>query len=253
MALTEPRVAVAVADELPAGGFRPASRRRARIAGGAALVAVAIGGNVAVYSGLHDRDSVLQVIRDVPAGEQVTADDLRSIDVDADDTLRVVGADQLPAIVGEYAKVRLIAGSLLVAEALQSSSLVSAGSAIVAIQVPEGALPIGLRERSQVRLVVPVVGDATTGGAPTVVSGRVVGLPTAPLTATGTLSLSVELAEEVAASVAASDEVRVVLIEPGTDDAYAATEGPWASSRSPATAPRPRRSRSQPAGRPAMA
>ena len=52
-------------------------------------------------------------------------------------------------------------------------------------------------------------------------SGRVVGLPTAPATATGTLSLSVEVPEQLAATVVGSDDVRVVLVQPGADDAYA--------------------------------
>jgi hypothetical protein len=226
VALTEARVAAPdVANDPPPRGFRPASRRRARLAGGVALVAAAIGGNLVVYSSLDDRESVLQVVRDVPAGEQLTVDDIRPIEVGADDTLRVVHDDQLPTIVGQYAKVRLVSGSLVVAEALQSTPLVSPGSAIVAIQVPEGALPTGLRERSQVDLVVPVEGDGSGGGTPTVVRGRVVGLPSAPLTATGTVSLSVEVAAQVAAGVAASDDVRVVLLEPGIDGAFATNEG----------------------------
>jgi hypothetical protein len=53
------------------------------------------------------------------------------------------------------------------------------------------------------------------------VIGRVVGLPTALSTSTGTRSLSVEVSEQSAATVAASDDVRVVLIQPGTDIAYA--------------------------------
>jgi hypothetical protein len=222
VALTEPRVAApAVATEKPPRGFRPASRRRARVAGGAALVAVAIGGNLLVYSSLSDREAVLQVVRDVPAGAQVTVDDVRPIEVDADDSLRSVGADRLSTIVGQFAKVRLVSGSLVVDEALQSTPLVSAGAAVVAIQVPEGALPSGLRERSQVQLVVPGESDGSTASVPTIVSGRVVGVPMAPSTATGMRSLSVEVSEQSAATIAASDDVRVVLIQPGTDAAYA--------------------------------
>ena len=225
MALTEPRVATpGLADDPPPRGFRPASRRRARIAGGVALVAVAIGGNVLIYSSLDDREPVLQLVRDVPAGEQLTGDDLRPIDVDADDTLRAVPADRLSTIVGQYAKVRLVAGSLVVTESLQGSPLVSGGTAVVAIQVPDGALPIGLRERSPVQLVVPGAGDGTTAAPPTIVSGRVVGLPTAPTTATGSLSLSVEVPAQLAATVVASDDVRVVLVQPSPDAAYADTD-----------------------------
>jgi SAF domain-containing protein len=223
VALTEPRLATpGVANDPPPRGFRPTSRRRARVAGGVALVAVAIGGNVLVYGSLNQRQSVLQVVRDVPAGQQVTAADVRPIEVDADDTLRSVRADRLPTIVGQFAKVRLVSGSLVVTQALQSTPLVGAGAAVVAIQVPEGALPIGLRERSQVQLVVRGDGDGSAAGVPTNVNGRVVGLPTAPTTATGTLWLSVEVPEQLAATVVASDDVRVVLVQPGTDDAYAA-------------------------------
>jgi len=222
VALTEPRVATSgLANDAPPRGFRPASRRRARVAGGVALVAAAIGGNVLVYSSLDDREPVLQVVRDVPAGEQLTDADVRPIDVDADDTLRTIAADRLSTVVGQYAKVRLVAGALVVAEALQSTPLVSDGSAVVAIQVPDGALPIGLRERSPVELVVPVVGDGSSAAPPTIVRGRVVGLPTAPSTATGTLSLSVEVPAPLAATVVASDDVSVVLVQPGTDAAYA--------------------------------
>ena len=164
-------------------------------------------------------------VRDVPAGAQLTEGDVRPIDVGADDTLRTVRSDELSTIIGQYTKVRLVSGSLVVTEALQSTPLVSPGSAIVAIQVPEGALPIGLRERSQVELVVPAATDGSSAAVPTVVRGRVVGLPSAPLTATGTVSVSVEVAEQVAAGVAASDDVRVVLVQPGIDDAFATTEG----------------------------
>ena len=210
MALTEPRVATpTIATDPPRRGFRPASRRRARVAAGAALVAVAIGGNVLVYSSLDDRESVLQVVRDVPAGQQVTPEDVRAIQVDADDTLRSIGADRVSTIVGQFAKVRLVSGSLVVAEALQSTPLITAGAAVVAIQVPEGALPVGLRERSQVQLVVPANRDDATATGPTIVSGHVVGLPTAPATATGTLSLSVEVPEQLAATVVAVVYIQV--------------------------------------------
>ncbi len=145
-----------------------------------------------------------------------------AIQVDADDTLRSVAADRVSTIVGQFAKVRLVSGSLVVAETLQNTPLISAGASVVAIQVPEGALPVGLRERSQVQLVVPANGDDATATEPTIVSGRVVGLPTAPTTATGTLSLSVEVPEQLAPTVVASDDVRVVLVQPGADPAYAA-------------------------------
>ena len=201
-------------------GFRPPSRRRNRIALGALLAAVAVGGNAWVYSNLDDASAVVQVVRDVPAGVQITADMLRTTDVDADSTVNLVPGERLDALIGRYAKVRLVSGSLITADALQDRPLVRPGSAIVAIRVAEGTLPIGLRERVPVLLVV---GGSTAEDAPRTVSGRVVGLPTAASSALGVESLSVEVDLGEAALIAAADDVRVVLVEPIEDPAATIT------------------------------
>jgi len=196
-----------------ARGFQPTKRRRNRIAAGVALAAVAIGGNALIYAQLNDAEPAIQVVRDVPAGEQLTSDMLRTVEIDADSSVNVIDGDELESIVGSYAKVRLVSGSLVTWEALQNSPLVSSGSAVVAIQVPDGALPVGLREQVPIELVIPPdrgVADSTT----TVISARVVALPTPSNNALGTQSLSVEVATGEAATVAAADDVRVVLSEP---------------------------------------
>ena len=199
-------------------GFQPAARRRNRIAAGVALAAIAIGGNLYVYATLDASEPVVQAVRDVPAGEQITADMLRTVDVDADSTVNVIAGDRLDSLVGSYAKVRLVAGSLVTVEALQPTPLVTTGTSVVAIQVADGSLPIGLRERVPVLLVVP--GDGSETGADVVsISGRVVGLPTDTSSALGLQSLSVEVAAADAATIAAADDVRVVLVEPSEDPA----------------------------------
>jgi hypothetical protein len=220
MAVTE-RAEPMLAGPAPASprGFRPGARKRTRIALGAVLLAVAVGGNLLVYSSLDDRTAVLQVVRDVPAGTQLSADDLRAVEVAADATVRTVAADQLAMVVGQHAKVRLVSGSLVVVEALQPEPLVAPGSAVVAVQVPDGALPIGLRERSEVQVVLAGATDGVDDGdpaAPRVVDGRVVGLPTASESITGTVSVSIEVPVDVAALVATADDVGVVLLEPGS-------------------------------------
>jgi hypothetical protein len=195
-------------------GFQPAARRRNRIALGVALAAVAIGGNLYLYSSIDDAEPVVQVVRDVPAGEQITADMLRTVDADVDPTVNVVPGEQLDSLVGRYAKVRLVSGSLVTSEALQSTPLVAEGSAVVAIQVAEGTLPIGIRERVAVLLVV-----ADGEDEPVTVAGRVVGLPAPTNSALGMESLSVEVDVADAAALAAADDVRVVLVEPTADPA----------------------------------
>jgi len=207
-------------DDTDAGrvGFQPAARRRNRIALGVALAAVAIGGNLFVYSTLDDAEPVVQVVRDVAAGEQLTADMLRTVDVDADPTVNVVAGDDLGRLIGSYAKVRLVSGSLVTAQSVQPDPLVGGGNAVVAIQIAAGILPIGLRERVPVDLVIPGDRTAPEPTAITTIPGIVVGLPTAVDSALGVESLSVEVAADDAATVAAADDVRVVLVEPTGGD-----------------------------------
>lgn len=199
-------------------GFQPASRRRNRIALGVLLAAVAIGGNLYIYSTLDASEPVIQVVRDVPAGEQITSDMLRTVDVDADSTVNLVPGDRLDSLVGNYAKVRLVSGSLVTAEAIQIEPLVAPGSAVVAIQVAEGTLPLGLRERVPVVLVVPGAQADDGTRASLSVDARVIGLPVSTDSALGVESLSVEVARSDAATIAAADDVRVVLIEPSGDE-----------------------------------
>lgn len=198
----------------PQGGFRPSSRSRLRIAVGAVLSMIAVGVVLLVFASADKRVAVLQVVRDLPAGTQLTVEDVRSIDVSADPSLAVVHAVDLSTVVGQYAKVRIVGGGLLSTGLLQARPLVAPGSAVVAVTLPAGEVPAGLRERSQVEVVIPTAGDAVPV-AP--VTGRVVGLPAAPDSVTGQMSLSLEVSSSDAVTVANAETVRVVLIDPGTD------------------------------------
>ena len=111
-------------------------------------------------------------------------------------------------VVGSYAKVRLIAGTLLAREALQAGPLVAVGASVVAVTVPAGEVPIGVRERSRVSVVM-VASDRTS----TSVAGLVVGLPT-QAGSSGQVSVSIELAAADAISVAAAEKIRLVLLNP---------------------------------------
>lgn len=200
-------------------GFTPNARRRNRIAAGVLLGALAIGGNALVYSSLDTKEPVVQAVVDIPAGTQITADLLGTVDVDADPTVNLVDGDDLATLVGQYAKVRLVAGSIVTADSFQSRPLVALGSAVVAVQVPEGTLPIGVRERVPVQLVIATQRGSVEPGTPIAIDGRVVGLPTATDSALGVESVSVEVAAADAPTLAAADDVRVVLLDPASDQA----------------------------------
>lgn len=200
-------------------GFRPGSRRRARIAGGAAIAAVAIGGNVLVYTSLDDRTEVLQVVTDVRAGEAISTDDLRVVEVDLDPTVPVVQAGQLADVAGQYARVHIASGSLLAPVLVQPTPLVEPGSAIVAIELRPTLVPDGLRERSLIELIV--TSDDDGDQTETRTTGRVVTRPVEVDGVSGVVSMSVALAGDDAATVAAGGDVRIVLLEPGADPVYA--------------------------------
>jgi hypothetical protein len=185
-----------------------------RIAVGTVLSMVAVGVVLLVFSTADRRVAVLQVVRDLPAGTQLAAGDVRSIELSTDPSLAVVRAVDIAGVMGQFTKVRIVSGGLLAAGLLQPGALVAPGSAVVAVTIPTGELPAGLRERSRVQIVIPVAGDDAPL-APVV--GRVVGLPDTPDSVTGQLSVSLEVAATDAVVVANATRVRVVLLDPGVD------------------------------------
>ena len=206
-----------------AGGFRPSSRSRARIVAGVVLAAVSVLVILVVFSTVDKRSPVLQLVRDVPAGEMITATDFRVVDVSVDSSVEVVSSSLLNTVVGEYAKVRLASGALLTLGVLQHDPLVAAGSSVVAVTVGAGELPAGVRERSRVSIVfTPVQGQV----APAPVVGRVVGVPKAADSVTGQLTVSIEVSVADGVTVASASKVRLVLLDPGVDPA---TDSPTGS------------------------
>ena len=205
----------AAGDRSEPRGFRPASRRRSRIAAGAALAAVAIGGNVLLYTSLDDKTEVLQLVNNVRAGERVTSADLRIVEVDLDPTVPSVEAGDIALVVNQFARVFLPSGSLIYPSIVQSEPLVSDGAGVVAVQVTPTLQPAGLTTRSRVLLVIGSGEELRT------IPARVVRLGSTDSAG----SLSVEVAIDDGPTVAAAGDVRLVLVEPGTDPATEAGAG----------------------------
>ena len=202
--------------------FRPAPRQRVRIAVGAVLVAIGIVGNVVAYSSLDRRVEVLQLVTDVRAGSLVTADVLRVVAVDVDPTVPVVAATDLASVVDRHARVHLVAGSLISPVLVQVEPLVSPTRSVVAIEVRPTLVPTGVRERSRIELIVAPDGRADDDIEVFRTIGRVVTRPSEVDGITGLVSMSVEIDTGAAAPVAAADDVRIVLLDPGVDEAYSA-------------------------------
>ena len=161
-----------------------------------------------VYLRVGGRHDVLMLTRDVLAGEQLRDSDVRVVAVAADEVLAVTPAPSRGVVVGQYARVRMVAGSLLAPQALQPAPLVDPGKAVVALAVTAAQIPTGLREGS--RLVVTVVGSGA--GPPVLVEAFVVSLPRFEQGAAGSLTVQVPIGQ--VAVVTTATRVAVSVIDP---------------------------------------
>lgn len=234
MAMTERRPEVAPPTHAVARGFRPASRRRARLAAGAVLAAIGIGGNVLLYTSLDDSVEVVQVSTNVRAGQQITTADLRIVEVDVDASVPVVPAERIGTLVGQYAAVYIAAGTLMVDVLVQPTPLVAPGRSVVAVELRPTQVPDGLLERSRVQLIIVGNDDAPIYLA----EGRVVALVGTDANGDQVGSMSFEVEAVDAPALAAARDVRVVLLDPGDDPALPPAGPPASAAPAPAaTAP----------------
>jgi hypothetical protein len=184
-------------------GSRPVRPLRALV--GALLVVTAVVAALAVYTRIGDRVEVLATGRTVLAGERLSASDLRVVSVAREEGLVVVPASERDRLVGQYARVRLVAGTLLVPDGVQADPPATTGRVLMSVEIPAGEVPVGLRERSRVVLVVepserssrPGAPDAAS--APTLVDAIVAQVPAnlADLAGVADGSTSVSLSVEV--------------------------------------------------------
>ncbi len=152
---------------------------------------------------LGNREEVLVVAQPVAAGQILSGTDLRAARVSTGSGLDVVLSGQEATVVGRRAAVALVAGSLLTATEVGSSSPVGSGFDVVAVGLKAGAYPPELAPGDRVQ-IVPVTSSTSGGtGALSVTSGS-------PVSAT---VLSVE------AATSDSDNPTVFSLQVATSDA----------------------------------
>ncbi len=200
-------------------GLRMRPYRPVRALAGAFVVIASVVAAIALYSHLGDRTDVLAVNRTVLAGEQLTAADLEVVSISSDDHLAFIGASDRGLVVGQYARVRLAADSLLVPESVQPTALVDPGRVLMSVEVPAGQIPVGLREQSRLVLVVtpaggstdvdPVLVEATVAAVPRDLAEVVGGDDTRSMVA-----LSVEVPPAFVSLVGSAAAVSVGVLDP---------------------------------------
>ncbi|MBE3204744.1 hypothetical protein IHE48_27980 [Frankia sp. CH37] len=194
------------------------------------LVALSVAAFVAVGNERQARRDLLLVARDVPAGQVLTAQDLRAVSVGAAGGVDVVAADGVAAVLGRVAVVPLLAGSLLPAGAVGDGSRVPPeGQALVGASLRAGQFPPGLARGDRVSILLTAVsaqagtvsGSVSTPSTPSTesgarsVEGLVVGVGAglADPTGDGGVVVSLQVAGGDAAPVAeAAAAGRVVLV-----------------------------------------
>jgi SAF domain len=201
-------------------GLRMRPHRPMRALAGALVVVASVVAALAIFARVGDRTEVLAVSRDVLAGEQITDNDLEVVSLSSDDRIPTVPASQRSAIVGQYARVRLLSGSLLAIDSVQPRPIVDPDRVLMSVVVPVGLVPVGLREQSRVVLVVtpptsggvrpaPVLVDAIVAAVPRNL-GEVVGSADA---GQGTIALAVEVPPSYVGVVGEADAVSVGVLD----------------------------------------
>lgn len=163
------------------------------------------------------RTEVLVMAGDVPAGQQITIEDLSVAEVASDD-LALLPATERDLVVGSFTRVRLLAGQPISPSLVQPEPLITDGTVVIAIPVSSIDIPAGTREQSVVDLVV--TGAGSGGGAVDadvfIARGVVVEFPAfADSGGRDTAALSVEVAPEDAPTlVAGLEDIAIVLVDP---------------------------------------
>ncbi len=134
---------------------RPATprRNRSRIGIGVLVIVLSVLGVVALVGRGAERQSVLVLTGDVPAGMVIEATDLDSIELPLDTGLATLTTAEASNVVGQVAAVSLVRGTLLTDAHLAAEARVPEGMALLGAVLDPGQYPVGLREGDSVLLV----------------------------------------------------------------------------------------------------
>jgi hypothetical protein len=206
----------------PSGPVRPAPalvpgggrQRRWSLALLAVLVTVASAlGFVVLWMNAGGREPVLALRRNVTAGQTIEDADLQVVRVAADPGIDPIAASARDDVVGRPASADLLAGTLLVPEAVGTPSGLEAGQAVIAVPVSPEELPANLEGGDRVVLLRSSA-NAPTGQAPvaeTIGDGTVIAIQRDD-DGGSTVPVSVRVAEGLLPEIAAaiqSDSITV--------------------------------------------
>jgi hypothetical protein len=124
----------------------------------------------------------LAVYQAVPVGDQITAADLQTVTITSARGLTPIPAAQETRVIGEYATVALVPGTLLTDGEIATTNAVGPDQALLGLQLSPAQRPSrALKAGDKVLLIeVPPPSNASTGSA--TASGTTQTMPTMPAT-----------------------------------------------------------------------
>jgi hypothetical protein len=160
----------------------PRRRRNPALASlGVVLVVVgALGGWRYVVAAGPQTASYLAVYQRVPVGAKITMDDLQTVSITSAHGLTPIPASEMDRVVGEYAQVELVPGTLLTDAEIATKNVVSPGQALIGLELSSSQRPGRALKAGDKILLVSV---PSTGGADD--TGTVAKMPTTPATVVG--------------------------------------------------------------------
>ncbi len=189
-------------------------RNPARVAIAVLLVVGSALLTMQLYRSAGERKPYLVLVNDVPVGQRLTDADLRTAEIATDIGVNAVPASNRAAVVGQVVRNPLTKGQLLTTDALATESVVPEGKAVVALSVPEGVVPDGIRSGDRIWLIVRNSDDP--GAVAGAVDATLYNL-TSSQSAAGfiTVTALVDVGRVNTVSVAASSErVSIVWVDP---------------------------------------
>lgn len=128
--------------------------RRGWVGIGVLAIVLAALGSATLFRAIGPSQEYLALARDVPVGAQVTASDLRVVRLNASPGLSPVPLSEVDQVIGRYAAVPLVAGSLLTPEQLTAEPVPGPGEQLVAVTISRDRVPGGsLRAGDPILLV----------------------------------------------------------------------------------------------------
>ncbi len=203
----------------PAPTMVPGGGRQRRWSLALVAVLVTLGSALAfvvLWLNAGGRKPVLALRNDVTAGQIIDADDLTVVRVSSDGGITPVASSARDEVIGRPAAANLLAGTLLVPDAVGTADGLDAGTAVIAIPVELVRLPDELEAGDKVRIyrTAATAGQTEGAGPQTIGTGVVLSVRGADDDDnTNDVRVSVNVAEGLAPSIAAavdSDQIYIV-------------------------------------------